>query len=86
MSNQRDDDIVEIRTRCRRIETRLTSYMESKGFDTQSKKPVWIEGSIKLPNLSCSIKDILAVIPKDWPDDIVISHDGKDVIEFNLVE
>lgn len=71
----------EILDRTRRIETRLTRYMEARGFDTQVQRPRWEDnGTIHAPTSSISLKDCLAVIPRDWPLDKSITVFAKDDI------
>lgn len=88
MSDDTDHTMIkDTHIRVRRLETRLTSYMEAKGFSTQLKKPVWSdEGEIILPNLASSLKMILAVIPEGHKEDIVVKCDGKEIIVFDMAE
>ena len=76
--------ISEILDRTRRIETRLTRFMEDQGFDTQVRRPVWNNGVINVPSPATSLKDCLAVIPPSWnPDDpIVVMHKDTKVAEW----
>lgn len=77
-------DLKEIADRCRRMETRLTKFLEVQGFDTKVKKPEWLDGTIEIPSMSCSVKDILSVIPEGWDHDreIFVTHKGMDVLSF----
>ena len=59
-------DDKEVLDRLRRIETRLTRYLQAQGFDAQTSKPVWGGGVIALPSPHASLKSILSVIPDDW--------------------
>jgi hypothetical protein len=61
-----DDKLNEVHERTRRIETRLTRFMESMGVDAGGKRPVWGDGVVFLPSLSCSVHQIMAVIPEEW--------------------
>jgi hypothetical protein len=80
-----EHDIMEIRDRCRRLETKVTAYLESQGFETNSMKPAWTTfGAVEIPNLGASLKDILAIVPKayfeeDGAEDIPIVCKGKTV-------
>lgn len=56
----------EVIDRCRRVETRLTRFLESQGFDTGSRRPSWRNGSVHVPSADCTIRDMLKVVPKDW--------------------
>lgn len=84
MEQQRE--VREIVDRTRRIETRLTRFLESQGFDTQVQKPVWRNGQIDIPTAACSIHDCLEVVPKDWKSDqeIEVYHKGEFVMAFFL--
>lgn len=75
------DQIKEIADRCRRMETRLTKFLEDQGFETKVKKPDWKFGEIHIPSESCAIKDILAVVPPDWDhdDEIIVYHKGQEI-------
>ena len=83
MIEPQEDPIKEVVDRTRRIETRLTRYLEAQGFETFAKRPIWREGEIHIPNLNCSIRDCLAVIPPGWfeaGNEIEIFHKAKLVI------
>jgi len=70
----------EIAARGKRIETRLTRYLASIGFDSGAHVPEWVDGAVHLPRPSASFQDILAVIPAGWlaeVADVSIMHDGK---------
>lgn len=56
----------ELLDRTRRIETRLTRFMEESGFDTQVQRPTWSGGIIHAPTSSVSLRDCLAIIPDTW--------------------
>lgn len=66
-------DVKEIKDRTRRIETRVTRFLESQGFDTEVKKPLWVDDQIVVPTRACSINDCLMVVPSDWPSDKAIN-------------
>lgn len=57
------DEIVD---RMRRIETRFTKYLEERGFETQTKPCVFVDGCVVIPNINASLKDILAAKPAAW--------------------
>lgn len=71
--------MTEVVDRCRRMETRLTKYLESQGFETGTKKPVWRDGTIQAPSIDCSMRDLLRCVPLDWPldDEIFVSVKGQ---------
>ena len=72
-------DMKEVVDRCRRMETRLTRFLESQGFDTQVKRATWRDGTLVVPSPSVSLKEILATIPSHWsPEDgIRVEHKGE---------
>lgn len=75
-------DVREIKDRCRRMETRLTKYLEEQGFDTQRKMPTCQGNVVTIPSMECSLADILSVMPVPRVpgyDSIVISHKGVTV-------
>ncbi len=65
-SETMSDVQIETRDRVRRIETRMTKFMEAHGFDTQVQRPTWNGGVIHAPTSSISLRDCLAVIPDSW--------------------
>ena len=63
-------DDKEVKDRVRRIETRLTGFMQWSGYNPGSEKPVWHpEGRVSIPTPGVSLRDMLAVVPADWPAD-----------------
>lgn len=80
-----DDDV---QVRLRRIETRLTKFMEWQGFEIQAVKPTWKEGRVNIASVGTPLKEILNVIPGDWDrnEDVGVYHRGKFVICLNLSE
>ena len=62
-----DQQAKEVVDRLRRLETRVTKFMEAQGFETQARRPRWSEdGIVAIPNPSCAIKDFMATIPESW--------------------
>jgi hypothetical protein len=55
----------EVLDRCRRMETRLTRFLESQGFDTKARRPTFVKGMLFIPSMACSIQDCVAAIPSD---------------------
>lgn len=84
MSDQRDQ-LTEIADRTRRMETRLTKFLMTMGFDTETHKPIWRNGVVHLPSMSASIKSCLEAIPEGWPPTrpVAISHAGD--VKFTLL-
>lgn len=62
-------DIKEIKDRTRRVETRVTRWLESQGFETNIQKPAWHEDRLIVPTSACSLVDCLSIIPPEWPND-----------------
>ena len=74
--------IDEVVDRCRRIETRLTQYLETIGFDTQALRPVYEpsrdgRAALLLPNINVSVKDVLAALPDGVADEVLLVLNGK---------
>jgi hypothetical protein len=60
--------------RTRRIETRLTKWLVSEGFETGSQLPVWYDdGVVEVPSRATSLTDIQSVVPIDWDRDYEIT-------------
>ncbi len=55
--------------RLRRLETRLTKFMEWMGFDTEVRRPTFDAqlGRLDIPTDAASLRDCLAAIPPDAP-------------------
>ena len=66
----------EMSDRLRRIETRLTRFMEAQGFDTEVRRPVFNAGHLDIPTDATSLRDILAAVPPDWDGGVVVLHKG----------
>lgn len=75
--------IKETLDRTRRIETRITKWMEQQGFDTGVQRPIWHKGTIIIPSLSVSLKECLEVVPIEWDSVIEVVHQDKVVISIN---
>ena len=73
---QERDRIGEIQDRLRRIETRLTKYMQERGFETQVQKPEWNdeENYIEIPSMDVRLKDVLEEIPTWMEGDVAVWH------------
>jgi hypothetical protein len=72
-----EDVQLEMADRLRRVETRLTRFMEWSGFDTEVRRPVWNDGVLAIPNDATSLRDCLACIPQTWFDKITLTHKGQ---------
>lgn len=79
MSPQFAEQLKEVLQRVRRLETRVTMYLESQGFDTQVQRPKWDADrkTVALPSRATSLKDILAVIPKDTKGEIDLEFETE---------
>ena len=90
MTNKPERDrIGEIQDRIRRIETRLTAWMQWSGFETQVQKSVWVSdpaGTIEVPSRDVRLKDVLAAIPDDWCGPILIVHKGAPICRLIELE
>lgn len=76
----------EIMDRCRRIETRLTKYLEQQGFDTRVRRPEWDDGDIIVPSLTVSVQDCVSVVPNNWDlaEPIQVVHKGRTLMTLYL--
>jgi hypothetical protein len=79
-----DETVKEILDRCRRIETRLTRYLEIQGFATETRKPVWfpLTSILDVPSPEVSLKDCLAAVPEKWMCPISVEHKGREILRF----
>lgn len=88
MSTPLDSNMKEVVDRCRRMETRLTRFLESQGFDTQVKRAMWrdddpssagLRSTIVVPSPAVSLKEVLTTVPSYWSpsDGIRIEHKGE---------
>lgn len=78
-----NDPLKEIADRCRRMETRLTKFLESQGFDTRVQRPIFLPtGELRVPSLAISLQDCIAVIPPNWSEDeeIFVTLQGEPVM------
>jgi hypothetical protein len=73
-------DMRELLDRARRIETRLTKFMEANGFDTQTQKPVWDLGRVTMPSMDCSLKHILDSVPVEYEGEVVVVGPGGNAV------
>ncbi len=83
LAREQVDQIKETFDRTRRIETRLTRYLEAKGFETKVQKPLWDRGTVQIPSMACSVKDILEAIPPGVRE-AAVSHQGTVVLELKI--
>jgi hypothetical protein len=79
-------EMKEVVDRCRRMETRLTRFLETQGFDTQVKRAEWRaqDGVVVVPSPSVSLKEILMMVPYDWDSAVPIrvEHKGETMAVF----
>ena len=75
-----DSVLTEVLDRTRRIETRLTKYMEATGFDTKVRRPTFANGIINVPTPATSLKDCLSVIPHDWRTPVTVIHKSDKLV------
>ena len=73
----------EVVDRCRRMETRLTRFLETQGFDTQVKRAEWRaqDSTVIVPSLSTPLREVMAMIPREWSasNAIRVEHKGVHV-------
>ncbi len=79
-------EMQEVVDRCRRMETRLTRFLETQGFDTQVKRAEWRaqDGVVVVPSPSTSLKEILMMVPYEWDSSVPIrvEHKGETMAVF----
>lgn len=57
---------VETLQRVRRIETRVTQLLIAQGIHTDAQKPIFNDGSLHVPSIHCSLKEIIDSVPRNW--------------------
>ena len=81
------DRIGEIQDRLRRVETRLTKWMESCGFDTQVQKCELTSRGVDIPSMDVRLKDILGVgSVQIMEDGVTVFHKNQPVCEIYLLD
>ena len=86
LMNEVLDRTARIEDRCTRIETRLTKFLESQGFETHVRRPFWNGKAVVVPSLSCALNDVMAAVPAEegFDEAITVIHQGKTVMQFFL--
>lgn len=81
-----NNEMKELLDRTRRIETRLTAYLERQGEPIGNQKPVWdhTTNSILVPNMDCSIGKCISEVPIDHRGVVQVIHQrtGETVVKF----
>lgn len=54
-----------IESRMRRVETRLTKYIEAQGVDTGARKPHMEHGDMIAPGYFCTLADLFDNVPRE---------------------
>ena len=87
-SDPEDHDLGEVLDRVRRIETKLTKFIESQGVDSGARHPIWLStnGSIHMQSLETSVKELLALIPPNWPRAVQVIHKGRTILNIYTEE
>lgn len=80
------NEMKELLDRTRRIETRLTAYLERQGEPIGNQKPVWdhTTNSILVPNMDCSFGKCLSEVSEDYKGIVKLIHQrtGEIVVKF----
>lgn len=63
---------VETLQRVRRIETRLTQLLIAQGIHTDAQRPIFNEGSVLVPSIHCSLKEIVDSVPGNWQEPVSV--------------
>jgi len=83
MANEQETGakIKEILDRTRRLETRLTSFMQSQGFDVRTEKPVFstYDFTLTIPSMRTQLQDIIDAVPSEvmLTEEIEVIHKGE---------
>jgi hypothetical protein len=84
-----NEAIRELVTRMRRVETRLTAYMVSKGVEINAH-PRWVsgedeEGYVEVPALTSSLAACVSVVPEDYPfDEVEVRCGGSRIAMLDM--
>jgi predicted NAD/FAD-binding protein len=72
-------DVNETRDRTRRVETRITKYLETQGFDTQVRRGQWLPALsiIEVPARDVTLREIIELLPAGHSErvPVVIKND-----------
>jgi hypothetical protein len=79
--------LLEVLQRSRRIETRLTRFIEAEGIATGIQRPWWMDDRVMLPSPMTTIDAILKCIPENWPDmvRVVLKEDQHHAIVCHIL-
>lgn len=72
-----DGYLSEMRDRMRRIETKLTKFMDGTLVGPAGSKPEMIKGELHIPSMECTFSEIISVVPP--MADVRILHKGEQV-------
>lgn len=84
--------MTEVSDRARRMETKMTAFLEWFGQDTRSEKPEFslVRGRavVTIPTPNVSLFDLIRCVPKDYESDEPISvyHRGDVIMQFFVGE
>lgn len=66
--NSQRNMLVECLDRARRVETRVTKFMQAQGFEANTCKPEIKNGVLHIPSLDASLRSCMAAVPTDADD------------------
>lgn len=69
----------EVLDRSRRIETRLTGFLEAQGFDTRVRRPVFKDGALHVQSPGVSLNECIAAIPTWHTEDTQVLCNGEEL-------
>ena len=72
--------------RLRRLETRLTRFMEWSGFDTEVRRPQFYDGVLDIPTDATSLRDCLLALPSDWTSPVSLVQKGRVIATLSRQE
>jgi hypothetical protein len=71
------DMLSEVLDRSRRIETRLTGFLEAQGYDTRVRRPVFKDGELHVQSAGISLSECMAALPEWHRDETAVVFNGE---------
>src|SRR5215471_16975503 len=80
-------NLLETVQRCRRMETRLTRFLEAEGLQTGILRPWWSDDRVMIPSPTTTIDAILKCIPEGWhgPAPVVFKEDSQYMVVCRIL-
>jgi hypothetical protein len=74
-----DEVLNEVLDRVRRLETRVTAFLEANGYDTRVRRPLFKDGGVFVQSAATSISEVLSSIPK-WHNGLTPIILGEEIL------